>query len=90
MKDLQNWKISNNMDFIFCVKYVMAATDSEYRSDPNIILEEFDEIFDRITAILSFLSIDLKRRMKKKYIKLIRINDALSNIFRRLKNFKAK
>jgi hypothetical protein len=76
------------MDFASCVKHVMAVTDLKYR--PSLILEELDEILDRIIIISSFLSIDLRRRIKEKYIKLIRVNNALSSIFRRLKNLKAK
>ncbi len=68
----------------------MVATDPEHKPGPNITLEELDEILDRITTISSFSSIDLRRRMKEKYVELIRVNDALSSIFRRLKNPKAK
>jgi len=68
----------------------MTATDPEHRSDSNITLEELDEILDRIATISSFLFIDLKRRIKEKYAKLIRVNNALSSIFRRLKSVKVK
>jgi hypothetical protein len=78
------------MDFASCVKHIMAVTDPEYRPGPNVILEELNEIFDRIAAISSFLFIDLRRRIKKKYVKLIRVNDTLLSIFRRLKSLKAK
>jgi hypothetical protein len=88
MKDLQSWRINNNIDFASCVKHIMAAIDSKHR--PSLTLEEFDEILDRIIAISSFLSIDLRRRIKKKYAKLIRVNNAFSSIFRRLKSPKAK
>jgi hypothetical protein len=76
------------MDFVFCVKHVMAVTDFEHR--PSLTLEKFDEILDRIIIISSFLSINLRKRIKKKYAKLIRINNTLSSIFRRLKSLKAK
>jgi hypothetical protein len=68
----------------------MAATDSEHRPNPNVTLEKFNEILDRITIISSFLSINLRKKIKEKYAKLIRVNNALSNIFRRLKNPKIK
>jgi DNA ligase-4 len=90
MKDLQSWRTSDGMDFASCVEYVMAATDFEHRPGPNVTLEELDEILDRIAAISSFLSIDLRRRMKEKYAELIRVNDAFSSIFRRLKSSEAK
>src|SRR5450755_2557861 len=78
------------MDFVSCVKHVMAVTDFEHRSGPNVIFEELDEIFDRIVIISSFLFIDLRERMKEKYVELIRVNNALSSIFRRLKSPEAK
>jgi hypothetical protein len=78
------------MDFASCVKHVMTATDPKHRPGFNITLEELDEILDRITVISSFLSIDLKRKIKEKYAKLIRVNNAFSSIFRRLKNPKTK
>ena len=85
---MQSWKTSNSIDFAFCVKHVMAAIDSEHK--PSLILEKFDEILDRIVATSSFSSIDLRRRMKENYAELIRVNDALSSIFRRLKSPEAK
>jgi DNA ligase-4 len=90
MKDLQSWRTSDGMDFASCVEHVMAATDPEHRPGPNVTLEKLDEILDRITATSSFSSIDLRRRMKEKYAEPIRVNDALSSIFRRLKSPKAK
>jgi DNA ligase 4 len=90
MKDLQSWRTGDGMDFASCVKHVMAVTDPERRPGPNVTLEELDEILDRIAAISSFSSIDLRRRMKEKYAELIRVNNALSSIFRRLKSPKAK
>jgi DNA ligase-4 len=90
MKDLQSWRTSDSMDFASCVEHVMAATDPEHRPSPNVTLEELDEIFDRIAAISSFSSIDLRRRMKEKYAEPIRVNDTLSSIFRRLKSPEAK
>jgi hypothetical protein len=68
----------------------MTITDLKPRPGPNITLEKFDEILDRIIIISSFLSIDLKKKIKKKYAKVIRVNDTLSSIFYRLKSFKAK
>jgi hypothetical protein len=76
------------MDFASYVKHIITAIDPEYR--PSLTLEKFDEILDRIIIISSFSFIDLKKKIKKKYAKLIRINNALSSIFRRLKNSKAK
>jgi DNA ligase 4 len=78
------------MDFISCVKHIIVTTDSEHRPGPNVTLEEFDETLDRITTISSFLSIDLRKRVKEKYAELIRVNNAFSSIFRRLKSVKAK
>jgi hypothetical protein len=66
----------------------MVTIDPEHR--PNLIFKEFDEILDRITIISSFSSIDLKRKIKEKYVELIRVNNALSGIFRRLKSLKTK
>ncbi len=68
----------------------MVVTNPEPKPSPNIILEELDEILDRITATSPFLSIDLRRRIKEKYTELIRINKALSSIFRRLNSSEAK
>jgi hypothetical protein len=65
MKYLRSWRISNGMDFVFYVKYVMAVIDSKHRSGPSVTLEELDEILDRITIISSFSSIDLRKRIKK-------------------------
>jgi DNA ligase-4 len=90
MKDLQSWRTSDGMDFASCVEHVIAATDPEHRPGPNVTLEELDEILDRIAATSSFSSIDLRRRMKEKYAEPIRVNDALSSIFRRLKSPEAK
>jgi hypothetical protein len=90
MKNLQSWRIDNNINFIFCVEYVMTVIDSEHRSDLSVIFEKLNEIFDRITAISSFSFIDLKKKMKEKYIESIRINNTFSSIFRRLKNSEAK
>src|SRR5450755_4341446 len=90
MKDLQNWKTSDGMDFASCVKYIITATDFEHRPGPNITLEKFNEIFDRIVITLPFLSIDLKKRINEKYAESIQVNNTLSSIFRRLKSVKAK
>jgi DNA ligase 4 len=78
------------MDFASCIKRVISATDPEPRPGPNVTLEELNEILDRITATSSFLFIDLRRRIKEKYAKLIRVNNTLSSIFRRLKSPEAK
>jgi DNA ligase 4 len=78
------------MDFASCVKYVISVTDLEHRPGPNVIFEKLDEILNRIVTISSFSFIDLRRRMKKEYVKLIRVNEALSSIFRRLKSAEAK
>jgi hypothetical protein len=90
MKDLQSWRTSNSMDFASCVKRVMAATDPEIRPNPTVTLRELDEILDRIATISPFSSINLRKRVREKYTEPIQINDALSSIFRRLKNSKAK
>jgi DNA ligase-4 len=86
MKDLQNWKINNNIDFVSYIKRVMAAINYESRYNPNIILEELNEILDQIAAISSFSSVSLKERIKEKYKKRIRIDKSLSKIFRILNN----
>jgi DNA ligase 4 len=90
MKNLQNWKINNNINFASYIERVTTAIDPESKFNSNIILEKLDKILDRIIAISPFSFIDLKRRMEKRYIKLIRINKTLSNIFRRLNNSEAK
>jgi len=71
MKDLQRWRTSDGMDFISCVEHVMTATDPEPRPGINVTLEELDEILDRIIVISSFSSIDLRRKIIKKYTGLI-------------------
>jgi len=68
MKDLQNWRISDGIDFISYVKYIIAVTDPEYRPGFNITLKKLVEILDRIIIISSFSCIDLRRKIKKKYI----------------------
>jgi DNA ligase-4 len=78
------------MDFASCVKHIIAAINFKHRPDPNVTFEKLDEILDRITAISSFSSIDLKKRMKEKYAESIRVNNTLSSIFRRLKILEAK
>jgi DNA ligase-4 len=78
------------MDFAFYIRRVMVVTDSQPKSDPNVIFEELDEILDRIIIISPFSFIDLKKEIKRKYTESIRINEALSNIFRRLNNSVAK
>jgi DNA ligase-4 len=55
-----------------------------------VALEELDEILDRIAATSSFSSIDLRERVKAKYMEPIRTNDALSIIFQRLNSSEAK
>ena len=68
----------------------MAATDSEPRPGPSVTLEELDEILNRIAATLSFSSVDLRERVKVKYVERIQTNDALSRIFQILNSSKAK
>ena len=46
MKDLQNWKTSDGLDFASCVERVMAVTHCELRCSPNVTLEELDDILD--------------------------------------------
>jgi uncharacterized protein YecE (DUF72 family) len=55
VKDLQSWRTNNNMDFVFCVKHVMAVTDFEHR--PSLTLEEFDEILDRCHNLLRLIAV---------------------------------
>jgi DNA ligase 4 len=90
MKDLQSWRTNDGIDFASCVKRVISATDPEPRPGPNVTLEKLNEILDRITATSSFSSIDLRKRMKKKYTEPIRVNNTLSSIFRRLKSPETK
>ena len=90
LKDLQNWRTSDGVDFASCVERVMAATDSEQRPGPDVTLLEIDEILDRIAATSAFSSVDLKERTKEKYAEPIRINNALSGMFRRLNSSEAK
>jgi DNA ligase 4 len=90
LKDLQNWRTIDGSDLASCVERVMAATDSEPRLGPSVALEELDEILDRIAATSSFSSVDLRERVKAKYMEPIRTNDALSIIFRRLNSSEAK
>jgi DNA ligase-4 len=68
----------------------MATTDPDPRPGPNVTLEDINEILDRVAATSSFSSIDLRRRVRKKYTEPISINDALSSIFRRSKSSEAK
>jgi hypothetical protein len=90
MKDLQSWRTSDGMGFTSCVKRVITATDANPRPDPGVTLEGINKILDRIAAISSFSSIDLKRRVSKKYTEPIGINNALSSIFRRSGNSETK
>jgi DNA ligase 4 len=69
---LQNWKINNNIDFVFYIKREMAAIDYKFRYNPNIILEKLNEILDQIAAISSFSTVNLRKRIKKKYEEQIR------------------
>ena len=71
LKDLQNWRTIDGSDLAFCVERVMAATDSESRPGPSIMLEEIDEILDQIAATSSFSSIDLRDRVQVVYTELI-------------------
>jgi DNA ligase 4 len=68
----------------------MAATDSESRPALSVTLEELDEILDRIVATSSFSSVDLRERVKVKYVEPIRTNDELSRIFQILNSSEAK
>jgi len=90
MKDLRSWRTSDDIDFASCVERVMATTDPDPRPGPNVTLEDINKILDRVAAISSFSSIDLRRRVGKKYTELISINNALSSIFRRSKSSEAK
>jgi DNA ligase-4 len=90
LKDLQRWRAMDGSDSASCVERVMAATDSELRPGPSMTLEELDEILDRIAATSSFSSVDLRERVKAKYMEPIRSNDALSRIFRILNSCEAK
>lgn len=78
MKDLQNWKTSNGLDFVSCVERVMAVTDCEPRCSPNVTLEELDNILDQIAAISAFLSVRFKEKIRKKYGRSARPDDLLS------------
>jgi DNA ligase-4 len=78
------------MDFASCVERVMAATDSKSRYGPSVILEDFDEIFDRIAAISPFSSVSLREKVKEKYGGPINADESLSRIFRVLNSSEAK
>ena len=90
MKVLQNWKTSDGLDFASCVERVMAITDCEPRCDPNVTLEELDDILDQIAATSAFSSVRLRERVRKKYDRPARADDLLSKIFQVLKSSKAK
>jgi hypothetical protein len=60
-------------------------------SNPVILsLDELDEILDRIADTSSFSSVDLRERVKAKYVEQMRTNDALSRIIGILNSSKAK
>jgi DNA ligase 4 len=90
LKDLQNWRTIDGSNLVSCIECVIAATDSEYRSVPNLILKELDKILDRIAATLLFLSVNLRKQVNTKYIEPIRTNNKLSKIFRILNSSEAK
>jgi hypothetical protein len=75
------------VNFVFCVKRVIAVIDPGPKPGLTIILKKFNKFLDRITAISQFLSIDLRRKIRKKYSESIRINTTLTIIFARLNNF---
>ncbi len=68
----------------------MTVIDYESKHGPSVTLEEFDEILDQITAISSFLSINLRERVKEKYRGQIRVDESLSKIFRILNSSEVK
>jgi DNA ligase 4 len=90
MKDLQNWKTSDGLDFASCVERVMVVTDCEPSCGPNVTLEELDDILDQIAATSAFSSVRLKEKIRKKYGRSARPDDLLSKIFRVLKSSEAK
>ncbi len=90
LKDLQNWRTNDGMNFASCVERVMSATDSEPRHGPSATVEELDETLDRIAATSSFSSVYLRERIKEKHAEPIRTDDALSGIFRVLNSSEAK
>jgi hypothetical protein len=90
MKDLQSWKINNNIDFVSYIERVIVVINYEFRYNSNMIFEEFDEILDQIIIISSFSSVSLRERVKEKYGRRIRVNKLFSRIFRILNNSEAK
>jgi DNA ligase 4 len=90
LKDLQNWRTRDGSDLASCVERVITATDFGSRPGTSVTLEELDKILDRIAATLSFSSVDLRERVKVKYIERIQTNNALSGIFRILNSSEAK
>jgi hypothetical protein len=74
------------VNFAFCVKRVIIIIDPDFKPGLIIIFKEFDKFFDQIIIISQFSFIDLRKRIRKKYPKLIRLNKMFKIIFARLNN----
>lgn len=59
----------NSSDFVSYVDRAVAAMDPKSRPIPRVILKELNEIFNRIVATSSFSSVDLRERVRVKYVK---------------------
>ena len=90
MRILQGWRTRNGVDFPSCVEKVMSQTDPEPRPGPMVSLEEINEVLDRIAALSSFSSPDLRNRINTSHPQQFHTADALSYVFRRLNSSEAK
>ncbi|KAH6871139.1 hypothetical protein B0T10DRAFT_533639 [Thelonectria olida] len=90
MKDLQRWKTSGGLDFASSVERVMAITDCESSADPEVTLEEIDDVLDQVAALSSFSSASLRERVTTKHGRLSRADDLLRKVFRVLQSSEAK
>jgi DNA ligase-4 len=87
---LQNWRTRDGVDFPSCVENVLLPTDAETRPGPKVSLEEINDALDRIAALSSFSSPELKAEVSARYAKPVSPVNILSWIFRRLDSSESK
>ncbi|KAK4205380.1 hypothetical protein QBC40DRAFT_302687 [Triangularia verruculosa] len=63
----RKWKINNRSDFISYIERVIAIIDYELRSGLGRTLDELNDIINRVTTLSLFLSINLKKSVKRKF-----------------------
>jgi DNA ligase 4 len=60
LKDLQQWRTRDGVDFASSVGRVMSATDSALQPDSGVTVDWVDEVLDQIAARSSFSSPKLR------------------------------